>query len=154
MMAFGRYFKDDEEKWAITGLLHDIDYERTISEPKKHGLIAEEILEELGVDESIIYAIKAHNDMNGLKRKRKLDKVLYAADPLTGLIVACALILPSKKMEDVTEEFIVKKMSEKGFAKGASREQIKSCTEAEIEFEEFIKISLNAMKEIASEIGL
>jgi putative nucleotidyltransferase with HDIG domain len=154
MRAFGRYFKDDEEKWAITGLLHDIDYEKTKDDPSKHGLFAEEILGDLGVEDFIIYAIKSHNDATGLERKRRLDKILFSADPLSGLIVACALISPDKKLEDVTEDFVMKRMDEKSFAQGANRDKIKTVTEAGIELHEFIKISLAAMKKIAAEIGL
>lgn len=154
MKELAKYFKEDIEMWGLAGLLHDIDYDRTLAFPEKHGLIGAEILEDLGVDETIIYAVKAHNDRLGVERRRKIDKALYCADPVSGLITAAALILPSKKLEDVTVEFIMKRINEKGFAKGANRDQIKSCHEIDLSLEQFLEISLNAMKGIAGELGL
>lgn len=154
MRSFGRYYKDDEEKWAITGLLHDIDYEKTKDDPTAHGLVAGEILEDLGADESIVYAIKAHNDANGLERKRRLDKVLFCANPFAKLVIDFALAQSSQKLEDVTEELILKKIEEAESAKDANIEKIRACTEVGIELEEFIKLSLTALKSVASDIGL
>jgi predicted hydrolase (HD superfamily) len=89
-----------------------------------------------------------------LTRKRKMDKALYSADPLSGLIVAAALILPEKKIADVDTDFILKRMDEKGFAKGANREQIKKCSEMDLTLEEFIGIALDSMKAISDDLGL
>ena len=154
MKDLALYFKEDIDKWGLAGLLHDIDYDKTADDPSKHSIVGAEILETLNVESSIIYAVKAHNEMHGMERKRKMDKALYCADPVSGLIIASALILPSKKLEDVTVEFVLKRMNEKGFAKGANREQIKSCEELGLSLEKFIEISLNAMKKIADELGL
>ncbi|AUG58248.1 MAG TPA: HDIG domain-containing protein [Ruminiclostridium sp.] len=148
------YFKEDIDKWGLAGLLHDIDYDETADDPSRHSVVGAEILESLNVESSIIYAVKAHNEVHGMERKRKMDKALYCADPVSGLITASALILPSKKLEDVTVEFVLKRMNEKGFAKGANREQIKSCEELGLSVEEFVEIALNAMKKIADELGL
>ena len=154
MKDLALYFKEDIDKWGLAGLLHDIDYDKTADDPSKHSIVGAEILETLNVESSIIYAVKAHNEMHGMERKRKMDKALYCADPVSGLIIASALILPSKKLEDVTVEFVLKRMNEKGFAKGANREQIKSCEELGISLEKFIEISLNAVKKISDELGL
>lgn len=154
MREFAAYYKEDVDKWGLAGLFHDIDYDRTAGDPSQHGLVGAEILEGLDVDGSIIYAVKAHNDYHGIQRRRKMDKVLYAADPTSGLITASALILPSKKLEDVDLEFLMKRFNEKGFAKGAGREQIKSCEELGMTLAQFLEISLTAMKQIAEELGL
>lgn len=154
MKELAFYFKEDIDKWGIAGLLHDIDYDKTAGDPSKHSLVGAEILETLDVESSIVYAVKAHNDYHGIERKRKIDKALYCADPVSGLITAAALILPSKKLEDVTVEFIIKRINEKGFAKGANREQIKSCEQLGLSLEKFIEIALNAMKNISDDLGL
>ncbi|MCX7745443.1 MAG: HDIG domain-containing protein [Clostridia bacterium] len=148
------YFKADADIWGLSGLLHDIDYDRTANDPAMHGMVGAEILEGLGVDQSVVYSVRAHNGYHGIERKRKMDKALYAADPTSGLITAAALILPSKKLEDVTVDFLVKRFHEKGFAKGANREQIMECEKFGMSLEEFFEISLNAMKKIASDLGL
>ena len=146
--------KEDVELWGLAGLLHDIDYDRTADNPAMHSILGAEILEDLGVDPEVVYAVKAHNDYHGIERKRKLDKALYCADPVSGLITAGALILPSKKLEDVSSEFILKRMNEKSFAKGADRNQIRACSELGLVLEEFIELALSAMKKIADELGL
>ncbi|HHV29205.1 HDIG domain-containing metalloprotein [Acetivibrio mesophilus] len=148
------YFKDDIDKWGLAGLLHDIDCEKTAGDISKHSLVGAEILESLDIESSIVYAVKAHNDYHGIERKRKIDKALFCADPAAGIITASALILPSKKLEDVTVEFVIKRINEKGFAKGVNREQIKSCEQLGISLEKFIEISLEAMKKISDDLGL
>jgi len=91
---------------------------------------------------------------HGIERKRKIDKALYCADPAAGLITAAALILPSKKLEDVTVDFLIRRMNEKSFAKGVNREQIKSCEQLGLSLEKFLEIALEAMKKISDELGL
>lgn len=154
MEELARYFNEDAEEWGIAGLLHDIDYDKTAADPSRHSILGAEILEQLGVSSSIVYAVKAHNSYHGIERKRKIDKALYSADPVSGLITAGALILPSKKLEDVSVDFIMKRINEKSFAKGANRDQIKACQELGLTIEEFIGISLKAMKQISDELGL
>lgn len=154
MRELAVYLKDDIELWGLAGLLHDIDYDRTAADPAMHSIMGAEILENLGVDPEIVYAVKAHNGYHGIERKRKLDKALFCADPVSGLITAGALILPSRKLSDVTAEFILKKMNEKSFAKGANRDQIRKCYEIGLSLEKFIELSLQAMKKISGELGL
>lgn len=146
--------KDKAEVWGLAGLLHDIDYEKTANNPERHSLLGAEILEDMDVEPDVVYAVKAHNGIHGIERKRKMDKALYCADPVSGLITAGALILPSKKLADVTPEFILKKMNEKSFAKGADRDQIRSCSELGLSLEEFIGASLSAMQRISDDLGL
>ncbi|MCX7709890.1 MAG: HDIG domain-containing protein [Clostridia bacterium] len=154
MRDLAAYFKENEDKWGLAGLLHDIDYDKTASDPAKHSIIGADILETLGINDEIVYAVKAHNDYHGIERKRKIDKALFCADPVSGLITAAALILPSKKLEEVTVEFIMKRFNEKGFARGANREHIAKCDELGLSLEEFLEISLRAMKRISDDLGL
>jgi uncharacterized protein len=144
----------DEDKWAMTGLVHDIDYDETAREPDKHSLIGAEILKDLGFDDDIVYAVKVHNRVHGLPFKNNLDKALYAADPISGLIVAAALIRPEKKLNAVNADSVLKRFGEKAFARGADREQIMACEELGIILEDFIKIALKSMQEIDKELGL
>jgi len=145
---------DDEKKWAIAGLVHDIDYDLTAGKPERHSLEGAKILEANGFDDDIIYAVKAHNEYHGLELKSFMDVALYAADPLSGLIVAAALINPAKKLCAIDVQFVLKRFKEKQFAKGANREQIANCIELGITLERFVEIGLGAMQEIAAEIGL
>ena len=146
--------KIDEEKWAITGLVHDIDYDRTADDPAHHSLIGAETLQDNGFDEEIVYAVKAHNGYHGLELKNPMDIALFAADPLSGLIVASTLISPDKKLNAIDTRFVLNRFKEKLFAKGANREQISACAKLGIELERFIEIGLKSMQEIASDIGL
>lgn len=154
MQALAKYFGEDEEKWGLAGLLHDIDYEETKNAPEKHSLVGAEMLEKLGVESEIVRAIKVHNEVHSLPRETKIDKALFCTDPITGLIVAAALVLPSKKIANLTPKNILNRFKEKGFAKGANREHIVLCSEIGLSLEEFIKISLEAMKNIANDLGL
>ncbi len=147
-------FNEHECLWGITGLVHDIDYERVQGDMTQHGKMGAEILETLNFDNTVVYAVRAHNPENNIARRRKIDKALYCADPISGLIIACALIVPSKELKDIDEEFVMKKYHQNGFARGADREQIAACTEIDLTLEEFIKISLEALKEISDELEL
>jgi len=154
MRRLARHFGEDEELWGLAGLLHDIDYDRTKDDPEKHSLIGAEILQEKGLPEELVYAVKVHNEIHGLPRKSLLDKALYATDPLTGLIVAGALIKPEKKLEAVKVKSLMKRFNEKAFARGANREQIASCSELGLTLEEFLTMGLEAMQGVAGEMGL
>lgn len=154
MRELAIYFKEDAESWGLAGLLHDIDYDKTVADFTKHSIVGAEILENMGVDGSIVYAVKSHNSHHGIKRKRKMDKALYAADPLSGLIIASVLVLPSKKIKDATVDFIKNRFNENGFARNANREQINEYKEIGLEFEKFIEIAIKAMQNIAEDLGL
>lgn len=155
MGALARHFDADEEQWRLTGLLHDIDYEETAEEPTKHSLVGADILTSLGLPPALIYAVKAHNPAHRLPRPSLLDSALYCADPLTGLIVAAALVHPAKKLAALDGPFILKRFGEKQFARGASREQISRCQqELALDIEEFVVLGLQAMQAIAPVLGL
>lgn len=155
MGALAERFGRDKEKWEIAGLLHDIDYEKTKNEPEKHSLVGAEMLKNLGLNEEIVQAVKSHNDIHGLKPETLMAKALYVSDPLSGLIAAATLVLPSKKIKDLTVKSVLNRFKEKRFASGANREIIKKCEEYfNLSLEEFVEIALKAMKEISNELGL
>ncbi|OQA21432.1 MAG: phosphodiesterase [Actinobacteria bacterium ADurb.Bin346] len=145
---------NDPDRWAMAGLVHDIDYDSTADKPEEHSLKGAEMLKEHGFDEDIIYAVKAHNEIHGLPLKSQMDIALCAADPLSGLIVAAALINPEKKLSAIDSRFVLNRFREKLFAKGAKREQIMKCEALGLDIEEFIETGLASMQEIAEEIGL
>lgn len=146
--------EQDEEKWGLAGLLHDIDYDQTGDNPEQHSLIGAQILEEAGLDTDIVYAVKVHNEIHGIPRQSLLDKALYAGDPVSGFITAAALVRPDKKLEEVQLKSLKKRFKEKAFARGASREQMQTCSEIGLELDEFLQIALDSMKKIAPELGL
>ncbi|WP_031516661.1 HDIG domain-containing metalloprotein [Desulfofalx alkaliphila] len=154
MAGLARHFGEDEEKWALAGLLHDIDYDFTKDDPQRHSLEGAKILEEAGLPEEVVYAVKVHNEAHGLPRNSLMDKALYSVDPLTGLITAAALIRPEKSLFAVNVESLMKRYGEKAFARGANRNAIAACTELGISMEEFMAIGLEAMQGIANELGL
>lgn len=154
MGRMAEHFGEDEEKWALAGLLHDIDYDQTADDPKRHSLIGSEFLQAQGLDAEIVYAVKVHNDAHGLPRLSLMDKALFAGDPLTGLIVASALIHPAKKLMAIDADFVLNRFKEKGFAKGANREQIAACEEMGLSLQDFIALGLEAMQKSAKELGL
>jgi len=139
MRALARKFGEVEERWALVGLLHDLDYDKTKDNPEKHGFITMELLADKGLEEDILYAIKAHP--GHFPRESLMDKALYALDPLTGLIVAAALMHPSKKLKGVDCDFVMRRFNEKSFARGANREEIRSCEEMGIALDEFVDVS-------------
>ncbi len=154
MSSLAGRFDQDESLWSLAGLLHDLDYDQTADQPEKHGLIGAQILEDKGLPAELVQAVKAHNAALGEERKTLLDKALYAVDPVTGLLVAAALIHPQKKLSAVDVDFVLNRFKEKSFARGASREQIESCRELGLSLEEFINISLVAMQGIDRDLGL
>jgi putative nucleotidyltransferase with HDIG domain len=152
MAAVATRLGEDRERWALAGLVHDIDYDETAGDPGRHGLVGAAYLRGLGVAEDVLRAVESHAGHRNLETK--MDRALYAADPITGLIVAAALMHPSKKIGAIDAEFVLKRFKEKRFAAGANREQIRSCQDMGVSLEEFVAISLAAMQGIAQELGL
>ena len=151
MKKLAEKFGQDKEKWAIAGLLHDLDYEETKDNFQMHGKRTAEILKDK-LPEDVLEAIVAHP--GHIERKTLLSKALYCVDPLTGLIVASALITREKKLSSIDTDFVLNRFKEKRFAAGANREQIKECEELGLSLDDFISICLEAMKEISDELGL
>lgn len=154
MTSLAKYLGEDEEDWGLVGLLHDVDYEKTEATPEKHSLLAEGMLGDL-VSEEIVRAIKTHNYLHtGVMPETRMEKALIACDAISGLLVACALVMPSKKLADVKTESVAKKFKDKDFARGADRDRIVVCEEIGVPREKFFEIALNGLRAAASEIGL
>ncbi len=154
MCGLARRLGEDEDKYGLAGLLHDIDYDFTADDINAHSLKGAEILEKQGLPADIVYAVKVHNDAHGLERKSMMDKALFATDPVSGFITAAALVRPDKSLDGVQLKSLKKRFKEKSFARGASREKMATCTEMGLELDEFMTIALESMKAIAADIGL
>jgi putative nucleotidyltransferase with HDIG domain len=152
MRRVAEHFDEEVEMWSLTGLLHDLDYDETVNDFERHSLLTCEWLKDYALDERILYAIKAHPQK--VEAKSRMDRTLFAADPLSGLIVAAALMHPTKKLRNVTVEFVLKRFKEKRFAAGANREDIKTCEEIGLSLEEFVRLALGGMLSIDDELGL
>lgn len=154
MGALAQRCGSDVQLWRLAGLVHDLDYDGTVEQPEQHGLLAAQMLQELSFPAEIIQAVRTHNGLLGYERSSCLDRALYAADPVTGLIVAAALIHPARKLLAIDVQFVLNRFEEKHFARGANREQIKTCSQLGLEVSEFISISLEAMQNASGELGL
>lgn len=145
---------EDEDLWGLTGLLHDIDYTIVRGDLDRHGLESSRILEGI-LPQEALEAIKAHNyEHTGVNPDSRLSKALIAADAISGLIVAVALVMPHKKLEEVKVNSVMSKFKSKDFARGVDRSRILFCEKLGLKLEEFIGISLQSMKNIAGELGL
>jgi putative nucleotidyltransferase with HDIG domain len=152
MRSLARTLGADEELWGVTGLLHDLDYERTMETPDRHGRVTLEILNGRDLPPEVLDAILAHAGHK--ERVSALEKALYCTDPVTGLIVASTLMHPSRSLAGLDAEFVEKRFKEKRFAAGANREAIATCSELGLDLHEFLQISINAMNAISEELGL
>jgi putative nucleotidyltransferase with HDIG domain len=152
LRGLARRLGENEEQWGIAGLVHDVDYEETKNDTSRHGIVGAELLESRGVEPSVVHAVRAH--VQNVAIESKLDRALFAADPITGLIVAAALMHPTKRLASLDADFILRRYKEKRFAAGANREQIATCSELGLTLEEFTSICLASMQSIASDLGL
>src|SRR5438876_5162341 len=156
MRFYARKYGADEELWAMTGLLHDCDYEE-YPDLHEHTQVAARWLQEEGYDERIIYAILAHNDLNQATHPRNdlLSKGLYACDEVTGMVTATSLVRPTKSILGLEVSSVRKKMKSKGFAAGVNREDlVKGAVELEIDLDEHIAFVIQAMSSVAPALGL
>jgi putative nucleotidyltransferase with HDIG domain len=154
MGAAARELGEDAELWEVTGLLHDVDFERTKAEPIRHGVLAQEMLSGKDLPKEALHAILAHNYMNpDAKRSTKMEHMLVASDSITGLIIACAMV-KGKKLENVTTDTVKNAFRKKGFAGGSRRDMIMECEPAGVPYARFVEISLEAMKGISGALGL
>lgn len=155
MRSLAKHFKEDEELWSLAGLIHDIDYEKY---PDTHPLEGLKILEKENYPKEVIDAVAAHGwgYREGLpKPKNNFQWSLYSCDELTGLIVACALVRPDRKLDSVDVTAIERKWKQKSFAAGVDRTQIENCEkELGIPLPKFIEIALKAMQSVSKELGL
>jgi putative nucleotidyltransferase with HDIG domain len=154
MRAYARKFGEDEDKWGITGLLHDFDYEKYPT-PAEHPFVGNKILEERGYPEEIRRAILSHADYSGVKRESRMEKTLYACDEIAGFITASALVKPNKSLAEVEAKSVRKKMKDKAFARSVNRDDIiNGAADLGVDLEEHIAFCIEAMKGIAAELGL
>ena len=156
MRALARELGEDEERWGIAGLLHDVDVELTNADLDVHTRETARILREEGVDEEIIEAVRLHNEQAhpGERRSSRLHHALAAGETVTGMITAAALVLPEKKLELVKAKSVERRMKEKAFARSVNRDHIMECEKAGIPLPRFIELSLDAMRGVAGELGL
>ncbi len=154
MRAYAKKFGADEDKWGVTGLLHDFDYEKYPT-PEEHPFVGNKILRERGYPEDVMRAIVSHADYSGVKRETAMEKALYACDELSGLITAAALVKPSKSVAEVDAKSIRKKMKDKAFARSVNRDDIiNGAADLGVDLDEHIAFCIEAMKGVARELGL
>lgn len=152
MRALAAKLGEDENIWGITGLVHDMDIDIVQADPQKHGRVAAEMLGQMEFPDEVINAVLCHAGHR--EPQTLLDKALLATDPTTGFIVAVTLVRPDKKISGVEVRSILKRMKEKRFAANVNRQQMQRIEEAGINFEEFLKLCLEAMQKIAPSLGL
>ncbi len=154
MRAYARKLGGDEELWGLVGLIHDFDYERWPS-AEDHPYRGNEILQERGCSEEIRRAIMSHAEYSGVPRVTPLEKALFACDELAGFLTACALVKPGKSLVEVEAKGVKKKMKDKAFARSVSRDDITNgAADLGVDLEEHIAFCIEAMKAIATELGL
>ncbi len=154
MRAYARKHGEDEDKWGITGLLHDFDYEKYPT-PQEHPFVGNKILEGRGYPEEVRRAILSHAEYSGVKRETPMEKTLFACDELAGFITATALVKPSKSLAEVDAKSIRKKMKDKAFARSVNRDDIiNGAADLGVDLDEHIVFCIEAMKAIAGELGL
>jgi len=154
MRKYAQKFNEDEDKWGVTGLLHDFDYEKYPT-AEEHPFVGNKILKENGYEDDILNAIMGHADYTGVPRESLMSKTLFACDELAGFIFAVTYVRPSKSILDVKVKSVTKKLKDKGFAAKVSREDINNgIAELGVDRTEHIQFVIDALKEKASELGL
>jgi predicted hydrolase (HD superfamily) len=152
MRRFAERFDGDEEEWAITGLLHDFDYEK---DPDGHPQHGKPILEQAGVPGKIVHAIQSHGDHTGIPRVTPMEKTLYAVDELCGFVTAVALVRPWKRVAEVEPSSVRKKMKDKAFARAVSREMmLAGAADLGIPFDDLVVEVVAALDSVADRLGL
>jgi putative nucleotidyltransferase with HDIG domain len=157
--AYARKSGADEELWGIAALLHDFDYERWPNQEhhpsEGHPSSGTKILRERGYPEEMLHAILAHADYTGVSRETPLDRALFACDEMAGFLTACSLVKPGKTIFEVEADSVKRKMKDKAFARGVSREDLsKGAQDLGIPLEEHITTCIAAMRDVAASLGL
>jgi putative nucleotidyltransferase with HDIG domain len=154
MRAYAREYGEDEELWAVTGLLHDLDYERYPDLGTGHPRKALELFEELGYPRELIDAVAGHASFLGVPRETRMAKTLFAVDELSGFIAACALVRPTG-IEGMAPKSVKKKLKQPSFAAGVNREEVQqSADELGVDFTEHVAFVIAAMQARAEDLGL
>jgi predicted hydrolase (HD superfamily) len=154
MAAYAQIWNEDQEKWAVTALLHDFDWEIHPAAPD-HPMKGEPILAARGVSDEIRRAILSHANYSGVARESRLEKALFACDELAGFLSACSYVKPGKSIGEVDVSSVKRKLKDKGFARAVSRDDIlNGAKELGVELDEHIAFCIEAMKRRAAELGL
>jgi len=154
MRAYARKTGADEELWGLVGLIHDFDYEK-FPTAQEHPYKGNEILKERGYSEEVRRAIMSHAEYTDVKRESPMEKTLFACDELAGFITACALVKPGKSLAEVEAKSVRRKMKDKAFARSVNRDDItQGAADLGLDLEEHIAFCIEAMKGIATELGL
>ena len=154
MCAYARRFGEDEQRYAVTGLLHDLDYERYPDLDTGHPRKALELFAELGYPQDLIDAVAGHATFLGVPRESRMARTLFAVDELSGFIAACALVRPAG-IEGMTPKSVKKKLKQPSFAAGVNREEVRaSADELGVDFDEHVAFVIEAMQERADALGL
>lgn len=154
MRALAVRFGEDPDVWGLAGLGHDLDAEETEGDISRHGAVAAETLRGLGLPEAGVHAVAAHNPDTGVAVTERIDVALVAADQLSGLITASALVRPDKDLAAVKVKSVCKRYREGAFARGVDRAAIARCEELGLELDDLFALGLDAMQGVAHELGL
>lgn len=159
MRAYAARYGEDPDRWGLTGLIHDFDYERypnaDHSPTEGHPAQGVRILRERGWPEDILQAILGHATYSGVARESRMARALFAVDELTGLVTATALVRPSRSINEVDARSVRKKMKDKAFAKGVSRDDVMlGAQELGVDLDEHIQFVIDAMRGAAASLGL
>jgi predicted hydrolase (HD superfamily) len=159
MRAYAGHFGEDTERWGLTGLMHDFDYERwpnaAHSPTDEHPAAGVRVLRERGYPEDVLEAILGHASYSGVARVSRMAKTLFAVDELTGLITATALVRPSKSVHEVDARSVRKKMKDKAFARGVNRDDVvNGAADLGVDLDWHIQFVTDAMKAHAESLGL
>ena len=159
MRACARKYGEDEEKWGVVGLLHDFDYERypndAHSPTEEHPSHGVGVLRERGIEEDILTAIMGHASYTGVARESLMAKSLFAVDELCGFLTACALVRPSRSLQDLTVKSVKKKLKDKAFARGVNRDEVRQgAEELGVELEEHVQFVIEALRPMEQDLGL
>jgi putative nucleotidyltransferase with HDIG domain len=154
MRALAARLGADADEWGLAGLGHDLDTEETEGDFTRHGRVAADALRALGLPDEAAHAVAAHNPDTGVAATEQIDVALIAADQLSGLITAAALVRPEKDLAGVKLKSVRKRYREGAFARGVHRESIARCEELGLELDEFFALGLEAMQGVAPDLGL
>jgi putative nucleotidyltransferase with HDIG domain len=154
MVAYARKYGEDEERWAVTGLVHDLDYERYPDLDTGHPRYALKELEARGYPQDVIDAVAGHATFLGVPRETRMAKTLFAVDELSGFIAACALVRPTG-IEGMKPKSVKKKLKQPSFAAGVNRDEVyQGADELGVDFDEHVAFLIAAMSERSDELGL
>lgn len=154
MRALAVRLGEDPDVWGLAGLAHDLDVEETEGDAARHGAVAADAVRGLGLPDEAAHAVAAHNPATGVVATSRLDIGLIAADQLSGLVTAAALVRPDKDLAGVKAKSVRKRYREGAFARGVDRESIARCAELGLELDDFMTLGLEAMQGVAPELGL